>query len=82
VLPTAVTPAPTKHPIKRKGDVNCDGKVDARDALMVLQMNAGLIDTLPCIQNADVNGDNRINSLDALLILQFEAGLIDHFPAP
>ncbi len=49
---------------------------------MVLQLYAGLIDTLPCIKNADVNGDDRINSIDALLILQFGAGLINHFPAP
>jgi hypothetical protein len=77
-----VTPVPTKHQIKRKGDVNCDGKINSRDALMVLQMYAGLIDTLPCIKNADVNGDDRINSIDALLILQFGAGLINHFPAP
>jgi hypothetical protein len=61
------------------GDVNCDGKVNSRDAMMVLQLNSGLKNILPCKKNADVNGDNRINALDALLILQFEAGLIDHF---
>jgi len=76
VLPTAVTPSN-----KLKGDVNCDGKVTARDALMVLQVYAGLIDNLPCMKNADVNHDGRVNSLDALFILQYVAGLINHFPA-
>jgi hypothetical protein len=65
-----------------KGDVNCDGKVNSRDALMVLQLNSGLKNILPCIKNADVNNDNRINSLDAFLILEFGAGLIHHLPPP
>jgi hypothetical protein len=77
VLPTAVTPSQ-----KLKGDVNCDGKVNSRDALMILQLNAGLKNILPCIKNADVNLDGRINALDAFLILQFHAGLINHLPPP
>ena len=77
VLPTAVTPSQ-----KLKGDVNCDGKVNSRDALMVLQLSAGLKNILPCIKNADVNLDGRINALDAFLILQFHAALIPHLPPP
>jgi hypothetical protein len=38
------------------------------------QYSAGLVPTLPCLENADVNGDNQVNSLDAELILQYGAG--------
>ena len=83
VSPTIVAPTstPTKPPPDEKGDVNCDGKVNSRDALMVLQLNAGLQTILHCVQNADVSQDGRINSRDAALILQFHAGLLGHLPA-
>ncbi len=80
VLPTIVGPTPEKPSIDMKGDVNCDGKVNSRDALMVLQLNAGLKNTLPCIHNADVNWDSRINSKDAALILQYHAGILLAWP--
>jgi len=66
------------------GDVNCDGAVNAIDAALVLQQNAGLLGPyfppLPCLQNTDVNGDGQINSIDALLVLQYAAGLIHQLP--
>ena len=82
VSPTIVAPTstPTKPPPDEKGDVNCDGKVNSRDALMMLQLNAGLKSGLPCIQNADVSQDGRINSRDAALILQFHVGLLRNLP--
>jgi hypothetical protein len=58
------------------GDANCDFKVDSRDAALVLQVDAQLVDELPFPQAADANKDGRINSLDAALILQFSAGFI------
>lgn len=58
------------------GDVNCDDRVNAVDAALILQRDAGLVSTLPCDENADVSGDGRINSIDAALILQREAGLL------
>ena len=51
------------------GDVNCDGRVNAIDAALVLQYHAGLINSLPCLSNGDMNGDGRIDSVDAFLIL-------------
>jgi hypothetical protein len=62
------------------GDVNCDGAAGAIDAALVLQVNAGLTYSLPCLQNTDVNRDVQINSIDALLILQYAAGLIHQLP--
>jgi hypothetical protein len=61
------------------GDAACDGDVDVIDAALILQFDAGLIDSLPCPENADVNGDGVINVIDAALILQLVAGLIDQF---
>ncbi len=52
-----------------KGDVDCSGVVDSRDALRVLQYHARLIESLACLANADVNYNFRIDSLDALGIL-------------
>ena len=57
------------------GDVNCDGRIDAIDAALVLQQAAGL-SVLIYWQNIDVNGDGERNASDALLILQKSAGLI------
>ena len=62
------------------GDVNCNGSVDAVDAALVLQFNAGLFASVPCAEGADVNGDGDITSVDAALILQFVAGLIGRLP--
>jgi dipeptidyl aminopeptidase/acylaminoacyl peptidase len=78
------TPAPqatnTPAPGGLLGDVNCSGAVDAIDAALLLQQGAGLLQDLPCPENADVNEDGQVNSIDAALILQYSAGLIDHLP--
>ncbi len=81
------TPTPTETPAMPPGslpgligDVNCDGIMNSIDAALVLQFEAGLIDTVPCPDTADVNEDGRINSIDAALILQTDAGLIAALP--
>ena len=58
------------------GDADCNGRVDSRDALLVLQFEAALLDSLPCPDLADVNDDGSINSVDAGLIKQIDAGLV------
>jgi len=58
------------------GDADCGGTVDSIDAMLALQLDAGLIPSVPCPANADVNADARVDSLDALAILQYVAGLV------
>ncbi|MBR6549209.1 MAG: hypothetical protein IKT68_06670 [Clostridia bacterium] len=64
------------------GDVNASGKVDATDALNVLQHVVGKIKlTDTAAQMADVDGVGGIAALDALQILQHVVGKLDRFPA-
>jgi hypothetical protein len=60
--------------------VNCRGGVSSIDALLVLQLSAGLLSSLACQELADVNGDGTVNAIDAALILQYDAGLLDSLP--
>ena len=62
---------------KPLGDVNSDGIVESLDALLVLQYDAGFLDTLSNLGGGDVNEDGTTNSLDAALILQLTAGLLN-----
>ena len=62
------------------GDVNCDGDVTSIDAALVLQLTAGVVSFLFCLESADVNEDGNTTSVDAALILQFTAGLIPSLP--
>lgn len=77
-------PTPTRTrvptPVRRwLGDFNCDGEVNAIDAVIILQIEAGMAIPLPCTGDADVNHDDELDALDALLILQYSAGLIAEF---
>lgn len=77
--PTAtLTPTitPTSTPAGPAGDADCSGTTNSIDAAVVLQLDSGLISSLPCQYLADVNHDARVNSVDAALILQYVAGLI------
>ena len=77
-------PATDEEPLEascqQRGDVNGDGEVNSVDASLILQLNAGLIASLPCQEAADVNGDGAVTTVDAALILQLNAGLIESFP--
>jgi len=65
-----------------KGDVNGDGNISAVDALMILQISAGIFDDYQSWQisygNVDDSGD-KPGPLDALKVLQYAAGLIPSF---
>ena len=62
------------------GDVNCDGSIDALDALIILQHSVHLT-TLEGddFNAADVNHDGNIDASDALLVLQYSVKIIDQF---
>ena len=77
------TSVPSSTPTRRRsplGDVNCDGIVDPVDAVFLLQLEAALIDALPCPEAGDVDEDGETTLIDAALILQFSAGLISSLP--
>ncbi len=57
------------------GDVNCDGTLNSNDAVLVLLLEAALIQSLPCEGLGDVSGDGEIDARDAAVILQIVAGL-------
>ncbi len=67
---------------QKYGDANKDTSVDARDALLVLQVavsKATISDDM--VEYADVDDTGSLDAKDALLILQFAVKIIDHFPA-
>jgi hypothetical protein len=58
------------------GDVNGDGRVNARDARLLLRYIAGLTEEGEVDKAAaDFNGDGRVNARDARAILQYIAGI-------
>jgi hypothetical protein len=58
------------------GDVNGDGRVNARDARLLLRYLAGLTEEGEVdVSAADFNGDGRVNARDARAILQYLAGI-------
>ena len=61
--------------ISRKGDVDGDGTVTTKDALMLIQtINEDRILTDDEFKRADLNGDEVLNSSEALRILQYING--------
>ena len=56
--------------------MNDDGQVNSIDAALILQLEAGLVNSLANMPSADVNNDSHVNSVDAALILQYVAALI------
>jgi hypothetical protein len=56
------------------GDVNDDGKINVRDAMLVVNKIIGK-DTQNAIEEAmDMNGDGKINVRDAILIVNIIIG--------
>ena len=65
------------------GDVNHDGKINAKDATLILQKSVGVLKETAkfCEDCAEVSGDGKLNAKDSTLILQFSVGLRTDFPA-
>lgn len=69
-----------EKPVYTLGDVNNDGKIDAKDAVLVLRYAAKLADlNLQQQLSADVNADGAIDAKDAVKILRYAAELITSF---
>lgn len=63
------------------GDVNHDGKIDANDALLVLQFSVGTIGLdSRAVRAGSVAGFGRCNATSALYILRKAVGKIQRFP--
>ena len=66
-----------------RGDVDCDGGIDIRDATMVQKGLANVINlTKRELFTADVNGDGKTDIRDATLIQKRTANIIKEFDAP
>jgi hypothetical protein len=82
VWPAMLVEVTVNKPDTKLGDVNGDGAVDVEDAMLILQLDAYLIEESDLnMDAADVNGDGMVDVEDAMLVLQFDAFLIDKFPA-
>lgn len=63
------------------GDVNGDGAVTARDAVLVLKYLVGLRTCADDqIARMDVDGSGKPSTIDAVYLLRYVAGLIEEFP--
>ena len=63
------------------GDMDGSSKIDATDALQVLQASVGKISITDAQKSSvDVDGNGKVDATDALLILQFSVGKITKFP--
>ena len=66
----------------KPGDVNHDGKINAKDATLILQKSVGVLKDSAkfCETCAEVSGDGKLNAKDSTLILQHSVGLRSSFP--
>ena len=80
--PTTTTPT-TTEPTENKlvGDVNGDGKIDSKDAVLVLKSYAeSLVSGNKSTDLAgDINNDGSIDSKDAVIILKYYAATLTGF---
>ena len=61
--------------LNQKGDNNHDDTINAKDALVALQLAVNKIESTPgLLQVTDVNGDTHVNAKDALEILKKAVG--------
>lgn len=61
--------------IQYKGDIDGDGDVDLTDAILALQVMAGIEVSSPVYTEANVNGDNKIGLAEVIYIIQKVSGL-------
>ena len=62
-------------PVQKKSDVNGDGKITAKDSMLVQRYAIHLINLSDVqLKAADINGDGRATNKDALSILRYTIG--------
>ncbi len=67
---------------KNLGDMDADGEITAKDALIGLQADCELLElSLWMEETGDVDKDKIITAKDALIILEKDVGIISEFPA-
>jgi VWFA-related protein len=75
------TPTPDPVPKTKFGDITGNGKIDAEDAILVMQHVLNLkVLTNDQKKAADVNGDGKLDIRDVVLVMRKALGLIDKFP--
>jgi murein DD-endopeptidase MepM/ murein hydrolase activator NlpD len=67
------TPGPTPQ-IFAAGDANCDGLVTPADALIILQVAAGIEPSACAASHAETNCDGAITPADAIAVLEMTLG--------
>lgn len=79
--PAMAKPIRRRPPCGSYGDVDGDGWVTQRDAILVADYIVGKVElTEEQLGRADVDGDGVITSVDAMFIGQYVSGLRDSFP--
>lgn len=71
---TTVTATFEREPVG-KGDINYDGQLNLIDAVLALQVIAGISPQQTVYKDADVNGDAEIGFAEVIFILQKTSGL-------
>jgi hypothetical protein len=72
------TPPPTAQRVC--GDVDCNGAVNAADALGLLRWLTGAPPSVACIGLGYVNCDGQLDLADAIMILRHSAALPINLP--
>ena len=65
------------------GDVNCDGRINSKDAIYIRRYLAGW--EMPKdinIRNADINSDGKVTEADAVLLIKYVAGWYEEKDLP
>jgi murein DD-endopeptidase MepM/ murein hydrolase activator NlpD len=74
---SAPTDTPTPSPVPQvfaAGDANCDGLVTPADAVIILQVAAGIVPSACAASHADANCDGAVTPADAIAVLEMTLG--------
>ena len=80
---TSCPPAPPATPAAppdSRGDVDCSGRADSIDVLLLLQTDSAKIAPPACHASGDVDNDGVVTVIDAAIILQYVAGVLGALP--